>query len=66
MRAKHVTLFAFAALLVLFAGCVGNETDAPDATVAPKVEVSLEQAVIDTLCTPEMRWLRNLKSTAKA
>lgn len=57
MRTKRVTLIVFAALLILFSGCVRDGADVPD-TTAPQAETSLEQAVINTLCTPEMQGRR--------
>lgn len=55
MKEKRVILMALAMALILFSGCVRDGADVPPDTAAPQAEISLEQEVIDTLCTPEMR-----------
>ncbi|ODU58237.1 MAG: hypothetical protein ABT01_00785 [Clostridium sp. SCN 57-10] len=55
MKEKRVILMALAIALILFSGCVRDGADVPPDTAAPQAEISLEQEVIDTLCTPEMR-----------
>lgn len=57
MNVKHASLWMAAAALLLCCGCARGGAAAPG-TIASKGEVSLEQAVIDTLCTPEMRGRR--------